>query len=181
MTIRITDPYGNPLNTQSDVLPISTIAYEAIGTHSLTATSGFPNEDSSSRSYVKITTTNYFCNRLFRIGDRIHISGIISTIPQFQQFINRESGHYIVNLITEDDTTASGNKGFVNVLYVSPSGSMGSTNQTIDPTTDITALGVGTLTYSNSYLINENLQTHMLFKITTREADTYQTLNSINV
>ena len=183
MTINIVDPYGNPVDVQPDILPISAIAYENVADHAIKGTKGFPNDNSgvSPRQYVKITTSNYFSNRIFRIGDRIHISGVVSSIPAFQNFINRTKGHFIVNLDTEVDTAGNYNKGFINVIYLSSPGELSANGATVDSNTDIGPQGVGTVGYSNAYLINENLQTHILLKITTRETDTYQTLNSINV
>jgi hypothetical protein len=182
MTINIVDPYGNPIDVQPDVLPISTIAYEPVTDHAIKGTVGFPNDNTgTTRSYIKITTGKYFCNRIFRIGDRIHISGVVSTVSKFQQYINRPQGHFIINLDTEVDTAGNYNKGFINNIYISTPGELTANGQTVDSTTDIVSLGVGTITYTNAFLINENLQTHMLLKVTTREADTYQTLNSINV
>lgn len=182
MTIRIVDPYGNAIDVQPDTLPISTIAYDNLVDHAIKTTTGFPNDNTgTTRQYLKITTGHYFCNRIFRIGDRIHISGIVSTVPAFQSFINRSQGHYIINLDTEVDTAGNYNKGFVNAIYISCPGEISANGDTIDSTTDIQILGTGTLTYTGAYLINENLQTHILLKITTRETDTYQTLNSINV
>lgn len=182
MTVNIVDPYGNAINVQPDVLPISAIAYENLADHAIKATLGFPNDSTgATRKYVKITSSNYFSNRIYRIGDRIHISGVVSTVPAFQTFINRERGHYIINLDTEVDTAGNYNKGFINVMYIATPGELTANSQTVDSATDIAALGVGTVTYTSAFLINENLQTHMLLKITTRETDTYQTLNSINV
>lgn len=182
MTVNMVDPYGNPIDVQPDVLPISAIAYENVADHAIKGTLGFPNDSTgATRKYIKITTGNYFSNRIFRIGDRIHISGIVSSVGAFQTFINRDQGHFIINLDTEVDTAGNYNKGFINVIYISTPGELTANSQTVDSTTDIAALGVGTVTYTSAFLINENLQTHMLLKITTRETDTYQTLNSINV
>ena len=79
MTIKITDPYGNLINNESDVLEISAITAVTIAEFELTATMGFPNTDSSAHKYVKITTRTNFYNKLFRIGDTIRLSDINSS------------------------------------------------------------------------------------------------------
>ena len=41
-------------------------------------------------------------------------------------FINREEGHYIINLEKEDDT----NEGYINILYISAPGNLDLTKET---------------------------------------------------
>ena len=55
---------------------------------------------------IKIETTTYFSNRLFRVGDRILVRNFTmnnsgTNNSRFQTFINREEGHTIINLDLE--------------------------------------------------------------------------------
>ena len=61
LTISLTDPYGNKVNTQPDVLTIDTIAAEAVADKLIDATTGFPRTDvtGGANKTIKITTTTY--------------------------------------------------------------------------------------------------------------------------
>ena len=105
-------------------------------------------------------------------------------------YLNREQGHVIINLEPEDITTnaASKNKSNINTIYISPPGDMNGTNNALDTSTYIDA---STATYTaftgasgnniDGYLINQSLQTHLLFKIITRDPDTNNVIRSLNV
>lgn len=182
MTVKITDPYGNLINNNSDVLNISAIAFEASADKAIDATVGFPRTDISDYKICKITTSVKFSNKLFKIGDRIKVEDLVSDNKTFQNFINRDEGHVIINLDSEtnknDETGDNGNRGYINNIYISPPGELDSTNGTIDTTTYSEATG----TISNyGRLANVNLQTHMIFKITTREKDTNSVIQPLNV
>jgi len=194
MTITITDPRGNFINAQDDVLVIQNIAYTAnvatVPNLDLVPSFAFPYSTQGLFKMIKITTTTYFSNRLFRIGDRILIREFATDITlgainnsRFNSFINREEGHTIINLDVETNTAANtSNKGFLNALYISPPGSMDTTtNQTVDMATyyDNTTLNFTGATYGT--LINIDLQSHLLFRIVTRDPDTASSLQSINV
>lgn len=197
MTIDITDPRGNSVNTQKDVLDISIIAYTgnvaAVSGTELVPTYAFPWSTQGSYSMLKITTSTYFSNRLFRIGDRIIINNFAfsaghtgSNDGRFLSFINRPEGHIIINLDVETNGAANtNNRGFINSFYIAPPGTMNATNQTVDPTTYYDNTGTTTVDFSNvsnwGRLIDVDLQTQLLFRIVTRDPDTSNTLTPINV
>jgi hypothetical protein len=133
---------------------------------------------------IKIQTTTYFSNRLFRIGDRILMRDFALDVSlggnnaKFNKFMNREEGHSIINLELEQNGDGQ-NKGFIRNLYISPPGTLDAENKTIDMATyydtiDSTNVKQGTL-------INIDLQTHLLFRIVTRDPDTSNTLQPINI
>ena len=86
MSLSITDPRGNFVNKQKDVLNIADIAYTAeLGTinsagFELFTTKGWPRSLATTNKMIKIRTATYFSNRLFRIGDRIIIKNITKPI-----------------------------------------------------------------------------------------------------
>ena len=191
MTITITDPRGNYINNQDDVLAISNIAYtttlDGFSGGDLKATEAYPYSNQADYKMIQITTTKYFSNRLFRIGDRIIIRDFTLTNSgsdnsQFVKFITREEGHTVINLDVETNgTDNSKNKGFIQNLYISPPGNLDSLNQTVDPATyyDDTNLDFTDATYGT--LINLDLQSHLLFRIVTRDPDTSNVLKPVNV
>jgi len=190
MSINITDPRGNFVNVQKDILDITAIAFTgnvaAVNGTELLPTYAWPRSTQSSYSYVKITTTTYFSNRLFRIGDRIIIKNFAGATgtngSRFTSFINRDEGHVIINLAVEtSNTTADTNRGFINEIYIAPPGDMDSTNNTVDPATYYdNNVTFGTVT-NYGRLIDVDMQTQLLFRIVTRDPDTSGTLNPINV
>lgn len=193
MSITITDPRGNFINTQTDVLDLSNIAYTSnlnvIGNAlELNASNCFPYSTQSNFKMIEITTATYFSNRLFRIGDRILIRNYATNVALggnnaiFNSFINRPEGHTIINLELEDNgNTNTDNRGFLNKLYISPPGTMNAINQTVDPASyyDNTTINFTGAVFGT--LINIDLQTHLLFRIVTRDPDTSNTLQPINV
>ena len=136
---------------------------------------------------IKIETTTYFSNRLFRVGDRILVKNFTMNTTgtdnsRFQTFINREEGHTIINLDLETNGLAdTNNRGFIKNLYISPPGTLDTLNQTVDDSTyyDETNLNFTSATYGT--LINIDLQSHLLFRIVTRDPDTSNTLKPINI
>jgi hypothetical protein len=193
MSITITDPRGNFINTQTDVLDLSNIVYTSnlnvIGNAlELDASNCFPYSTQSNFKMIGIETTTYFSNRLFRIGDRILIRNYATDVTLggnnaiFNSFINRPEGHTIINLELEDNGNANtNNRGFLNKLFISPPGTMNAINKTVDPATyyDNTTLNFTGAVFGT--LINIDLQTHLLFRIVTRDPDTSNTLQPINV
>ena len=190
MSIEITDPRGNFINTQNDVLDLSNISLTgnvgAVSGTELVPTFAWPFSTQGSYTYVKLTTTTYFSNRLFRIGDRVIIKNFAGATgangAAFTSFINRDEGHVIINLDVEINGAANtNNRGFINNIYISPPGVMDSLNQTVDPTTYIgSGVTFGTVT-NWGRLIDMDLQTQLLFRIVTRDPDTSSTLQPINV
>ena len=193
MSISITDPRGNFINTQSDVLITSNISYTSnlstLATSlEISASSAYPYSTQSDFKMIEITTTTFFSNRLYRIGDRIVMRNYSSNVALggnntiFNTFINRVEGHTIINLELEtngNDNTK--NRGFINKLYISPPGKLDNLNETVDPTTyyDNTTLHLSGAVQGT--LINIDLQTHLLFRIVTRDPDTSNTLQPINI
>ena len=183
LTISVTDPYGNKINTQPDVLTINTIAAEAVADKLIDATAGFPRTDvtGGANKTIKITTTAYFSNRLFKIGDKIKINAT-SDNTAFNTFLNRVEGHVIINLDVEQNTNNAtndtGNKGFINALYISPPGTIDTANGNLLAASYHET--VGTIT-AGGKLINESLQTHLLFKVVTRDTDTEDIVRPLNV
>lgn len=190
MSIEITDPRGNFINTQNDVLDLSAIAFTgnvaAVTGTELVPTYAWPFSTQGSYSYVKLTTSTYFSNRLFRIGDRIIIKNFAGATGAnggaFTSFINRDEGHIIINMDIETNGAANtNNRGFINNIYISPPGSLDALNQTVDPATYIgSGVTFGTVT-NWGRLIDMDLQTQLLFRIVTRDPDTSSTLQPINV
>lgn len=196
MTIDITDPRGNFVNNQKDVLTISNIQYTTTlnaitaGSTELLPTYAWPYSTQANYKYVQITTSTYFSNRLFRIGDRILIqdfafnsnaSGVNDS--NFASFINQEQGHIIINLDVESNgSTTSNNSGFLSNIYISPPGSLNAANQTVAAGTyyDNTSLDLSNVSVFGS-MIDVDLQTQLLFRIVTRDPDTTGTLNPINI
>jgi hypothetical protein len=194
MTIDITDPRGNSVNTQKDVLDITNISYTgniaAVSNTELLPSYAWPWSTQSAYSYIKITTTTYFSNRLFRIGDRIIIANfeynnLHSKIndDNFKAFITRPEGHVILNLDVETNgATNTNNRGFINNIYIAPPGELDSLNKTVNAGSYYDQTTIDFSNVSNfGRLIDVDLQTQLLFRIVTREPDTNGTLQPINV
>ncbi len=196
MTISITDPRGNFINTQSDVLISNIVVFtgtlNTIGsTLEIGASNAYPFSTQSSFKMIKIQTTTNFSNRLFRIGDRIVMRDFASNVSLatknslFNSFMNRVEGHTIINLELETNGNANtNNRGFISNLYISPPGTMDATNHTVDPATYYDDSNSAILNLSGAVqgtLINIDLQTHLLFRIVTRDPDTSTTLQPINI
>ena len=192
MTITITDPRGNPFNNESDVLNISNIGFtsnlDVITNLELVPSLSFPYVNQSAYKMIKVTSSgaSTFSNRLFRVGDRLLFKDFTSNVAlsapnnsTFNSFINRSEGHIIVNLDLEDNAAASGNKSYIKNLYISPPGSYDSTSNTVSGYYDNTTLDFTGATFGS--LINMDLQSHLLFRIVTRDPDTSGTLKPINV
>ena len=191
MTIEITDPRGNFINTQSDVLNSNIVVFTGnlttIGnTLELSASNAYPYTSQSGFKMIKIQTTTYFSNRLFRIGDRILMRDYTSNVALggnnaiFNAFMNRPEGHSIINLELEQNGDGQ-NKGFIRNLYISPPGTLDATNRTVASGTYYDDANVNLTGAVQGILINLDLQTHLLFRIVTRDPDTSNTLQPINI
>jgi hypothetical protein len=181
------DPVDPPTVPPTDPTPPTDIE--------LITTPGFPK--TSVGEYIKIQTGKWFSNRVYRIGDLIKIKSYkVGTNPQvgstpafaptaeqlnFQDFINREQGHIIINL--EQETVGeSDNHGCINNLYISPPGEIDYSTGTLmtnsyykpDPMPTPTTDGKG-------ILINSSMQVHITFKIVTREDKTTAVIKPFNV
>jgi hypothetical protein len=190
MTISITDPRGNFINDQSDVLSISNISFTSnLSTLTsgleITASLAFPYVNQSNYKMIKVTSSTTFSNRLFRVGDRVLFRDFSSNVSlatnnsTFNSFITSTEGHIIVNLDLEDNTASGGNKSFLTNLYISPPGQYNSTSNTVSGYYDNTTLDFTGATFGS--LINMDLQSHLLFRIVTRDPDTSGVMKPINV
>ena len=191
MTISITDPRGNLINDQSDVLNLTNISFtNTLNTLTtgleLTASSAFPYANQSTYKMIKVTSSSTFSNRLFRVGDRILFKEFATNTAlaainnsTFNSFITKTEGHIIVNLDSEDNTASGGNKSFISNFYISPPGSYNSTSNTVSGYYDNTTIDFTGATFGS--VINMDLQTHLLFRIVTRDPDTALVLKPINV
>ena len=190
MTISITDPRGNFINDQSDVLSLSNISFtSSLSTLTsgleITASLAFPYVNQNNYKMIKITSSTTFSNRLFRVGDRVLFrdfatnTALATNNAIFNSFITSIEGHIIVNLDLEDNTAAGGNKSFLSNLYISPPGQYNSTSNTVSGYYDNTTLDFTGATFGS--LINMDLQSHLLFRIVTRDPDTSGVMKPINV
>jgi hypothetical protein len=189
MTIKFFRPDGQPISLDNDHLPIENITYvENIAPPTdieLIRTPGFPG--TTVGKYIKIQTGKWFSNRVYRIGDLIKIKSYKVVTPattdqlNFQDFINREQGHIIINL-EQETVDETDNHGCINNLYISPPGEINYSTGTLltnsyyelDPMPTPTTDGKG-------ILINSSMQVHITFKIVTREDKTTAVIKPFNV
>ena len=139
LTIALETPYGKSLLNHTDTLTIKNINLLNLTNTDildLDESTGFPYQ--ANDDIIQIETTNYFNNRVFKIGDNIKIKGFVSSQSDTgitADFINQEDGHYIINLEKETNTQASttSNEGYINKIYIAPPGKFNvtSTNTSI--------------------------------------------------
>ena len=194
MNVKLNTPSGENINVLNDVLTIDDIAYTS-NLGSITGleyddTNSYPNDSSAStRAYIRIQTSTCFSTKLFKLGDNIKIrgyglegTGANNTV--FTNYINRSEGHYILNL-DQTDMTQGANQGFISNLYISPPGNLASNLCVLDESTyyDGTDIDLSNFATNNNIgkLINGNLQTHFLFKITTREGNVQNITMPMNI
>jgi len=189
-------------STISSIIPSGTnsntveVGIEGTVNTQLTEPTGFPF--STSQYIIEITTHTYFSNRVFKIGDNIKINGFVdesSDTFDINSFINREEGHYIINLEKENSVTINnGNEGYIQKMYISPPGDI---DYTAETSGDLVKSGTTTSHTSNTTyfqdnagsgdstekckIINKSLQTHFVFKIVTREEDVNSVMTSANI
>ena len=197
MTINLTTPAGENLYTDSDVLTISRVATANLSVASnleYKPAVGYPGDvlaTWNNRQYIRIQTESAFSNKMFRLGDLIRIQGfdcnaaLSVSNARFNEFMNRESGHYILNTdqcnVSVPSTSAT-NQGYTSNLYIAPPGELNSTNTGVNPNSYYSNLvSSNPWVQTNSKLININLQTHLLFKINTREGDIAPLSKPINI
>ena len=189
MSINLTTPAGENLYTDSDVLKITTVNtanLSTVGTgFEYTKAVGYPGDNLATydgRQYIRIQTESAFSNKMFRLGDLIRIQGFDSNAElsvsnaRFNEFMNRESGHYILNTDYCNVMGPNGsniyNQGYTSNLYIAPPGDLNATNTGVNPSTYYSNIVASNpWVQTDSKLINVNLQTHLLFKINTREGD----------
>ena len=181
LSIRFLRPDGQYISVDKDHLNISGIAYVNVSDFELTGTNGFPRVTTG--KYVRITTSTYFSNRTFRIGDVIKIrnysiNASSNNEGQFQEFINRDRGHVIINL-DQEFTGGSENEGFLNNIYISPPGEINYNTGSLDTSTYYEVTPSSVNNYGN--LINSSMQVHVTFKIVTRDEKTESMIKPLNV
>jgi len=181
LSIRFLRPDGQYISIDKDHLIISGITYVNVSDFELTGTNGFPR--TTTGKYVKITTSTYFSNRTFRIGDVIKIRNYSLTASsdderRFQEFINRDRGHVIINL-DQEFTGSSANEGFLNNIYISPPGEINYNTGTLDTSTYYQVSPATVNDYGD--LINSSMQVHITFKIVTRDEKTESVIKPLNV
>jgi len=102
-----------------------------------------------------------------------------------KSFINREQGHYIINLEQETNGLAdSNNESFIQKFYISPPGEVDYTSITeggVIVNTSTSDVSTDNLNTANFKVINKSLQTHFVFKIVTREEDVNAVMTSANI
>lgn len=202
MTLKLATPAGENINVLSDVLNIGNIAFTS-NLNSLEGSEssnfeydvshGFPYSNMTDHKYIRIQTSSNFSNKLFRLGDNIKIQGydLVSTgagtanNAAFVNFINRSEGHYILNTDLSVLSNANdSNQGFTANIYIAPPGNL-TTNLDGVEAGSYFDTDIDTSNYSTNSnvakLINSNLQTHYLFKITTREGDVQQVTMPMNI
>lgn len=196
MSIHLTDHRGKEFNTQNDVVDISsttgiqytsTISTLTASDFEINPTNAFPYRATSETKMIKITTSKYFSNRLFRIGDRIVINGFTMNTSgannnEFVNFINREEGHIIINMNKEiNNASSNSNDGQLNAFYIPPPGILDSNNKTLDVSTYYDESSLDFTSSSYGKFINTDLQSHFLFRIVTREANISSITKPINI
>jgi hypothetical protein len=196
MTINLTTPAGENLYTDSDVLKIKSVSLSNLAAVATSleyiAAVGYPNDSKATwdtRQYIRIETETAFSNKMFRLGDLIRIQGFdcgTSTISnnKLNTFMNREAGHYILN--TDFCNVAipnpAVNQGYTSNLYIAPPGDLNATNTGVNAGSYyINSCTGNPWVQTNSKLININLQTHLLFKINTREGDIALLTKAMNI
>ena len=188
LTIALETPYGKSLLNHGDTLTISTINFTTIFTAlELLVSTGFTKDNSI--NLIKIVTTTQFSNRVFKIGDNIQIKNFVlnssrtaDTNVDLTAFINREEGHYIINL-EEEVNTSTENKGYIKTLYISPPGEVNYEADTnIIASSEASTYDTANLNDATTCkLINKSIQSHYVFKIVTREEDIHSHMLSSNV
>lgn len=183
LTIKFRRPDGQFISVDDDHLKIDSISNTLVSTSNLelSGTNGYPRTDWG--QYIKITTTKFFSNRSFKIGDLIKIRNytINSTDDnelKFQEFINREEGHVIINL-DQEFTGESKNEGYINCMYIAPPGELDKNLGSLDRSTFYQPSP--SVVSNQGDLINSSMQVHVTFKIVTREDKTTSVIKPINV
>jgi len=132
LTISMLTPYGANIKNHTDVLTVKAICFVKLSSSNLELdnSTGFPNDNINDNGtfYLEVTTKSAFSNRVFKLGDNVKFKGFDSTstdtnIEHFKHFINREEGHYIINLELEANGEGK-NEGYINKFYISPPGNI---------------------------------------------------------
>ena len=189
ITLNLTTPSGKEINNHPDVLDIEEISiknFNKDGTLYIKDTHSFPNDNKV--YYLEITTKTFFSNKMFKIGDNIIISNFITNDSSklTNEFINREEGHYIINLELEVTTrNSSDNEGYIQKMCIAPPGDL---DFKATDTSTLVKNKIGTITDTDLLatnttckLINQSLQSNYVFKIVTREDDITNVIPNTNI
>jgi hypothetical protein len=187
-------PNGNAVSVTADTFDISNLFISkgfGVSPYNL-GVSGAPE-------YFIIQTTNYFSRFQIATGDILRIANfgytnnnVTPAIQEFVSWINRIEGHVVAQIAYGIGTgiTANGTNtvGYANFIIIQ--------NRYVDPTTGSTSpytfgsasglIGNNLTTYTNTLvsprrLINLNRQTHLVFRVITREMDSVSQLRPDNL
>jgi len=224
LTINLMACDGTTINNLRDNLEISEIDIVSADIGSslqYSAANGFPkpnNDDDTNFYLIKITTSQKFSYKNFKVGDKVLMKNCSITkntsssstdgdYSIFQDFINRDEGHYIINIEKLTHVAKSGsfnqntNEGYVNTLYIAPMGNFkgDGTLEKAHPNTEFYSDAVSNIptissmpftesigTESRTYLrtpslLNLSMQNNFIFRIKTRERDTVSQMNIVNI
>lgn len=164
LDITINTPLGDNPNNLIDVLNIKSITYQE-QTSSNVAT-----------EYLMVQTTTFFPIEQYKIGDTIKFqnyvyrdTGTYNEATDFNNFINRDAGHKIIVVKSNDS-----DKLLKNRIYFSAPNEISTVTGNVAETSWYTSLkskSLGDISLANSVtdtsgkLINCNLQTHVIFKV----------------
>jgi hypothetical protein len=195
LTIDMLQPNGNAISLTADTFDISNIF--------VSASKGlYPYNGGTSQSpeYFLIETTNYFSRFQMAVGDRIRLANfgysnnnVTSAIQDFTNWINQLEGHIIAQIAYGNDSTGVVGKvtntvGYANFIAIQ--------NRYTDPTTGSVTpyrfggasgnIGSDLATYTDTLAlprrgINLSRQTHMVFRVITREMDSVAQLRPDNM
>ena len=162
LSLAMETPYGETILNHPDVLNIKSISVvnmDVPDLFELSDSRGFPFK--ASKAIIEIRAHTYFSNRVFKIGDLIQIKGCTANALAIDanlnaDFINRERGHYIVNLEKEVSAKATAdNEGYIQKIYIAPPGTYNNVAETsTDIITNESVVGVETTIYSSDADIN---------------------------
>ena len=200
MTISLLRPNGDSLSGTLDVLDIRNIF--AGNTFATSTTTAYNGADVSLNPYFYyINTVPFFSRFSVSVGDRIQIAGYTysdttyetnPTLRVFTDWVNRPTGHVVINTgfnngtVGTYDSDGSNAVGYANYIiiqapYMDPT--TGSTN--LVPFANITTLlqnpDIFETLKSPRRLINLNRQTHLCFRIITRQMDSVAQIRPDNM
>ena len=184
LTIDLLQPNGTSISLAADTFDIS-----GIRDCSSVGLSPYNIGPSYQPEYFMIQTSNYFSRFQIAVGDRIQIqnfdlsnNNVTPAIQEFMTWINRQEGHIVAEIGYGTSTAVTANApntvGYANYIAIQ--------NKYTDPTTGSTTpyrfggtsgtIGTDLNTYKTTLisprrLINLSRQTHMVFRVITREMD----------
>jgi hypothetical protein len=192
LTIDMLQPNGNTIALTADTFDISDIHVSASF-----GQAPYNQGTSAAPEYFLIHTTNYFSRFQIAVGDRIRIANfgytnnnVTPAIQEFVNWINQMEGHIVAEIAYGSDAGITANDtnkvGYANFILIQ--------NKYTDPTTGSTNpyqfgggdIGANLTTYTSSLVlprrcINLNRQTHMVFRVITREMDSVSQLRPDNM